>query len=107
MLEPEVRELLTRLRRELEALYGERLKGIYLFGSHAREEATPDSDVDVLVVLDTITDYGAEIRRTGPVISTLSLDSGRSISRVFVSHSAWRDRDSPFLANVREDARAA
>lgn len=107
MLEPEIRELLTRLRRQLEALYGERLQGVYLFGSHARGEATPDSDVDVLVVLDTITDYGEEIRRTGSLISTLSLDSGHSISRVFVSDSAWRERDSPFLANVREDARAA
>jgi len=107
MLEPEIRELLTRLRRELEALYGERLQGVYLFGSHARDEATTDSDVDVLVVLDTVTDYGEEIRRTGPVISTLSLDSGHSISRVLVSDAAWRERDSPFLANVRRDARAA
>ena len=107
MLEPEIRELLVRLRRELQALYGERLQGVYLFGSHARGEATADSDVDVLVVLDTIADYGAEIRRTGPVISTLSLDSDRSISRVLVSHSAWQERDSPFLANVRKDAQAA
>lgn len=107
MLEPEIRELLIRLRRELEALYGERLQGVYLFGSHARDEATAESDIDVLVVLDTIADYGEEIRRTGPVISSLSLDSGQSISRVFVSHSDWRERDSPFLANVREDARAA
>ena len=107
MLEPQIRELLSRLRRELEALYDERLQGVYLFGSHARGEATSESDVDVLVVLDTITDYGEEIRRTGPVISSLSLDSGRSISRVFISRSAWRERDSPFLANVREDARAA
>jgi len=40
------------------------------------------------------------------VISTLSLDSGHSISRVLVSRSAWQERDSPFLANVREDAQA-
>lgn len=107
MLDTEIRELLTRLRRGLEDLYGDRLRGVYLFGSHAREEATAESDVDVLVVLDEVTHYGEEIRRTGPLISTLSLDSGRSISRVFVSHSAWKDRDSPFLANVREEARAA
>lgn len=107
MLDTEIRELLTRLRRELEDLYGARLRGVYLFGSHARDEATAESDVDVLVVLDTVTDYGEEIRCTGPLISTLSLDSGHSISRVFVSHSAWKDRDSPFLANLREEARAA
>jgi predicted nucleotidyltransferase len=107
MLDTDIRELLSRLRRGLEDLYGVRLRGVYLFGSHARDEATAESDVDVLVVLDTVTDYGEEIRRTGPLISTLSLDSGHSISRVFVSQSAWKDRDSPFLANLREEAKAA
>ncbi len=33
MLEPKIRELLTRLRRGLEDLYGDRLEGVYLFGS--------------------------------------------------------------------------
>lgn len=107
MLDLEIRTLLARLRRELEDLYGERLRGVYLFGSHARGEATSESDVDVLVVLDRITSYGEEIRRTGRLVSSLSLDSGYSISRVFVSQSTWRDRDSPFLSNVREDATAA
>ncbi|MFP4248886.1 MAG: nucleotidyltransferase domain-containing protein, partial [Armatimonadota bacterium] len=48
----ELDEALRELKRELEALYGDRLRGVYLFGSHARGEAGPDSDVDVAVVLD-------------------------------------------------------
>ena len=107
MQEPEITELLSRLRRGLEDLYGERLEGVFLFGSHARDEATPESDVDVLVVLDEVTDYGREIERTGYLVSRLSLHYEVSISRVFVSSSAWRHRDSPFLCNVREHARAA
>jgi predicted nucleotidyltransferase len=107
MLETDIKELLARLRHGLEQLYGERLAGVYLFGSFARGEATPDSDVDILVVLDEVTDYGQEIERTGHLISELSLDYDVSISRVFVSSSAWQHRDSPFLSNVREQARAA
>ncbi len=104
---PEIDELLVRLRRGLEQLYGERLAGVYLFGSFARGEATPESDVDILIVLDEVGDYGREIERTGHLISELSLDYEVSISRFFVSSEAWQHRDSPFLSNVREQARAA
>jgi predicted nucleotidyltransferase len=104
---PEIDELLARLRHGLEDLYGERLAGIYLFGSFARGEATPESDVDILIVLDEVADYSQEIERTGQLISDLSLDHDVSISRFFVSSEAWRHRDSPFLSNVRDQARAA
>ncbi len=107
MQEAKLKKLLTKLRRGLEDLYGERLDRIYLFGSHARDEATPESDVDVLIVLDKVTDYGREIQRTGHLACRLSLDYEVSISRVFLSSSAWRHRDSPFLSNVRKHARAA
>jgi len=107
MPETKIKELLARLRRGLEHLYGERLAGVYLFGSFARAEATPESDVDVLIVLDEVTDYGQEIEHTGNLISELSLEYEVSISRVLVSSSAWRHRDSPFLSNLRKQAIAA
>jgi predicted nucleotidyltransferase len=107
MSETKLKALLAKLRRGLEGLYGERLAGVYLFGSYARAEATPESDIDILVVLDEIADYGQEIEHTGHLFSDLSLDYDVSISRVFVSLVAWRHRDSPFLASVREQAKAA
>lgn len=96
--------LLTELRTGLAAIYGVRLRGVYLFGSHARHEADAESDVDVLVVLDQVEQYGREVSMTGPLISRLSLQFGVSISRVFVSQQDWTDRPTPFLANVREEA---
>ena len=107
MPETKIEELLTKLRRGLEHLYGERLSGVYLFGSFARAETAPESDVDILIVLDQVTDYGQEIEHTGHLISELSLDYEVSISRVFVSSSAWQHRDSPFLSNLRKQAIAA
>lgn len=107
MLKPRIRELLARLRRGLEDLYGERLEDVYLFGSYARDKATSESDLDILVVLDEVEDYGREIEHTGELVSSLSLEYEVSISRVFASSSAWRHRDSPFLCNVREHAIAA
>jgi predicted nucleotidyltransferase len=102
-----IRGLLLRLRERLEGAYGPRLCSLYLYGSFAREEQDEESDVDIIIVLDRIDAYGAEVTRTSTLISELSLESGLSISRVFVSQQDWAARESPFLANVRAEAIAA
>ena len=96
--------LLQELKVGAQALYGNRLKGLYLFGSYARDEADEESDVDVLVVLDDIQRYAAEVGRLGALTSTLSLKYGVSLSEVFIRESEWLRGETPFLANVREEA---
>jgi len=95
--------LLKELKEALQAIYGDHLRGLYLFGSYARGEEI-DSDVDVLIVLERIESYGAEIDRTGSVISSLSLKYGVSISRVFVPLQDWSQRSTSFLASVGDEA---
>lgn len=103
-----IRKLLAELKTGLQAIYGSRLKGLYLFGSYARGEQEEGSDVDVLVVLDKFIDrYGAEISRSGYLASELSLKYGVSVSRVFMQESEWLHEETPFLLNVREEAVAA
>lgn len=96
--------LLAELKRGFEELYRERLRGVYLYGSYARGEEDAESDVDVLVVLDRVDHYGAEIDRSSRLVSALSLQYGVSISRVMVSQEEWARRQSPFMSNVREEA---
>jgi antitoxin ChpS len=52
VIEPEIADLLADLKRRLERRFGERFVALYLFGSRARGDHEPDSDVDVAVVLD-------------------------------------------------------
>ena len=102
----EVRAILAEFRLGLESLYGDRLGGLYLFGSYARGEAEPESDLDVLIVLDDVTDYPDEVDRTGSLASELSLRHGLSLSRVFLSRRAWTQGTDFFVKNVRREGGA-
>jgi predicted nucleotidyltransferase len=93
-----------RLKEGLAELCGERLRGVYLLGSHARGEADAESDIDALIVLHGVDNYPRQIERTSELVSELSLECGRSISRVFVSEKRRHEDQTMFFLNLREEA---
>ena len=95
--------LLKILKQELSLIYATRLRGVYLFGSYARQEQDPESDLDILIVLTDLDSYSSEIKRTSEIISLLSLEFGITISRYFVREHDWKTYDSPLLRNIREE----
>jgi predicted nucleotidyltransferase len=99
-----IRVLISELKAGLVRLYGDRLKGVYLYGSYARGDQDRESDIDILIVLDPLDQYGKEVDRTSRLVSDLSLEYGLSISRVFVSEGDWLKQQTPFLVNAREEA---
>jgi predicted nucleotidyltransferase len=99
----EIKNLLTELKKGLAKIYDERLKAVYLFGSYARGDYSDDSDVDVMIVLSDYQNYGAEIDRSGELISQLALDYGISISRVIMKEIQWQESDTPLLRNIRAE----
>lgn len=103
----DIKTLLTELKTGLHLLYGSRLSGIYLYGSRARGDSNGESDVDILIVLDAVPSYSAEVDRTSTLIGTLALKHAVSVSRVFVTLHNWQCGQTPFLLNAREEAVAA
>ncbi len=103
MKNPHFDQLLNRLKLELSLIYANRLRGVYLFGSYARQEQDPESDLDVLIILSDMDNYLSEIKRTSEIISHLSLEYGITISRSFVREYDWKTYDSPLLRNIREE----
>lgn len=98
-----IERLLKDLREELASLYGNRLRGVFVFGSYARGDAAEGSDVDVLIVLDRLDSYGSEIDRTSGIVSRTSLQYGASVSRVFISERDWNNGAGLFLESIREE----
>jgi len=96
--------VLSELRRELARILGDRFEAAYLFGSRARGDQRPDSDLDVLVVVRGAFDYGDLIRRTSALVSGLSLKYDTVIARAFVSKERFERERSPFLLNIRREA---
>lgn len=83
--------------------YGDRLAGIYLFGSRARGDHKSDSDYDIAVVLN---DDGTVLWREVNRLADLALDSllagGPDIQPVPFRASDWKMREPQ-----RDLARAA
>lgn len=98
-----LQNILRELRHRLELLYGERLAHLMLFGSQARDDAQPGSDIDVLVVLKGPVEAGAEIARTGQIVTDLSLAHGEVISCVFMDEDRFLHRAGPLLRNIRRE----
>jgi hypothetical protein len=84
----------------LEERHGSRLKTVILYGSHACGTATEDSDVDLLVVDDTL--RPDEVRRSlSDLLLDILLEEGELVSVVVLPESFYKSYNSPFLLNVR------
>jgi len=74
--------ILRELDDGLRELYGERHRGLVLYGSHARGEAYDCSDVDLLLLLEGEVGVSREIRRSSGLVAALSLEAGRVLSLI-------------------------
>ena len=73
-------EVAIECKRRLEGYYGARFKGLVLFGSTARNQALPTSDIDLLVLLNQPFDYFHELRRIIDLLYPIQLESEQLIS---------------------------
>lgn len=102
-IHPQLHVILDELRHRLEMLYGDRLVTLVLFGSQARRDAEPDSDIDILVVLRGAVDPYAEVDRTGDIITNLCLKYNVVISRLFMDEERFLYNNDALLSNIRRD----
>lgn len=105
-----IRLIMVELKEALEKTYGDKLKKLVLFGSHARGDARPDSDVDFLVVLDLSEkdlSVSREIMKINETAVDLILKYEKTISIIPVSFETYMESQYSFFINVRKEGIAA
>lgn len=86
---------------DLRQLYGDRLRAVVLFGSWARGDATADSDVDLLVVLDEVYSRRQELRRMSDILWRHSLAHDVVVTELPVAEADYGSSHDPLLVRAR------
>ena len=103
----QLRPVLDDLRVHLAGIYGERFAGLWLYGSQARGEGSPESDVDLLLFLDHAEEPASEIDNLTPLLAEINLRSGTLFSILPVTTREFNEARGPFWTTVRREGVAA
>ncbi len=94
---------MKELKEGLVRIYGDRLKGVYLYGSYARGDYRPGSDVDVMILLKDYKNYWDELEHTSQLMQDVCLEYDLLVSRIFMTEEKWKKSDTPLLRNIHQD----
>lgn len=99
-----IRLALAELKDALVAIYGDRLRSVYLYGSYARGDYRDDSDVDVLIVLEGPVKLSREIERYNKVVAEICLRYDLLISTMPVAEETFLTGSPTFFEPVHREA---
>ena len=98
-----LQQTLNQLKQQLQQIYQDQLVSLILFGSQARGEAEPDSDIDVLVILAKDINPVTEIKRNNSLITNLSLETNQLINCIYLSQQDWHNQKTPLIQNIQKE----
>lgn len=99
-------DLIEKYMLEIQKLYGTHLKQIILYGSYARGDFSPGSDVDIMILLDMsdlrLKEYS---RRLSYMTYDFNLDNDIDIKPITKSEDHFRKWvvNYPFYANIQKE----
>jgi uncharacterized protein len=93
-------EMLNQIKPRLARVFGDRLQGVVLYGSSARGDDRPDSDIDILVLLTSPVQMWPDLRTAVRAVYPLSLRWGRPISPKPADVREFQAGDCPLYSVV-------
>ena len=102
-MKTKVKKILKEINIALKYLYGERLKGIYLFGSFAQGKEVEGSDLDISIILDDFSSAEKEIDKMMDFICELSLRYNILVSIIPIREKDWQTKETPLILNIKKE----
>ncbi|MBI4601744.1 MAG: nucleotidyltransferase domain-containing protein [Planctomycetes bacterium] len=93
----------SRILERLKVSFGRRLRGVLLYGSRARGIATPDSDLDLMVLLEEPVDFGKDLDASIDAIYPLQLEVDYPIHVLPVSAEEFSSQEFGLYRNARRE----
>lgn len=98
-----IKPVLEEAKLRLKEIYGGRLKGIVLYGSFARGDATEWSDIDLIVLLEDMNDPVKEILECSRAFGDLELTYDTLISVLPFDVDEFSERRLPVILNAKKE----
>jgi len=98
--------LLLENRDEIIKLFGDKLKEIILYGSHAGSDFSDDSDIDIMILVDDDVHHLKTYReKISDIRVNLSLKFDKVISIIIKSHKEYNKHIDhlPFYARIQNE----
>ncbi|HBW22918.1 MAG: hypothetical protein A2X28_04230 [Elusimicrobia bacterium GWA2_56_46] len=99
------KQAVNKLISGLKNLYGANLDSVILYGSKARGDATRDSDIDVMIILNGYNNQSEEFDKVFKLVYAVEeeYDYALLISFIIRKKEEYRVRQTPLLLNVRRE----
>lgn len=98
-----IKKILEEVKRRLNDIYGDKLKGIILYGSYARGDFSEGSDIDLIILLEYMEESSAEREKYFDVIWELELIYDVVISIIPLREEEYRTRRMPLILNAKRE----
>jgi uncharacterized protein len=102
-LTPQLKTIIEKLKTKIQQHYPEQLEQIILFGSQARQQAEPDSDIDVAIVLKGNINPVTEIKKNNLWISDFCLETDALINCIYLSAEQFQTKETPLIRNIKTE----
>lgn len=102
-----IKPLVNQIKAHLIKMYGRRIKKVILYGSCVRGQATKESDIDLLVLVDESLNPFEVRESLSDLLFDILLDEGELISVIAIPESLYENYNSPFMLNVRKEGLVA
>jgi predicted nucleotidyltransferase len=106
-MDEKIRSLINRIKAHLTKMYGTGIRKVILYGSYVRGEASEDSDIDLLVLVEESLNPFEVRDSLSDLLFDILLDEGELISVIIVPEHLYETYNSPFILNVRQEGLVA